>query len=442
MFSSELDRAKHPFSSRLHGIVLGSTISLAVAGPLLSARTTPYFLAVMMASFLLAAAMRGRLGDAVPRFGPVFNSLAAFLAYAAASAAWGIAPAQSFLAVALAILVALSSLALVQLFASESHADLLHMGEGLWAAFTFGLLYLAIEIACGQAIKIWLYNLIGLRQGQLSPPDYFVWSASKLVAISVDDLKRNMSVLVMFLWPSVLAMMGTLAKPRSVIIAFVSAALTLAVVLLASHGTSKLAILGGLCAFGGAYVIPRRIGPLVAWGWVIACIGVLPAALLAHRLDLHNSEQLENSTRHRIIIWNYTAEQVLKAPLLGVGARTTYVLGPRLEHTLRSGPDEQFRRTLSTHSHSVYLQTWFELGLIGATLLTLLGLAILQVIRALAVPLQRYAYATFVSAAIMAASSYGMWQIWFIAMFGLSAALFALGAELNCKRARPAAVSA
>ena len=117
-------------------------------------------------------------------------------------------------------------------------------------------------------------------------------------------------------------------------------------------------------------------------------------------------------------------------------------LGPQLEQTLETPPDEQFRRTLSTHSHSVYLQTWFELGLVGATLLTLLGLAILQAIRALAVPLQRYAYATFASAAIMAASSYGMWQIWFIAMFGLCAALFALGAELNSKRDRPANLSA
>ena len=42
--------------------------------------------------------------------------------------------------------------------------------------------------------------------------------------------------------------------------------------------------------------------------------------------------------------------------------------------------------------------------------------------------------ATFASAAIMAASSYGMWQIWFIAMFGLGAALFAPGAELSQTR--------
>ena len=214
------------------------------------------------------------------------------------------------------------------------------------------------------------------------------------------------------------------------------------VVMLATHGTSKLAFAGALLVFAIASFAPRLAGRVVVLAWVIACVAVLPAALIAHRLDLHNAAWLEPSTRHRIIIWNYTAEQVLRAPLLGVGARTTYVLGPQLEQTLETPPDEQFRRTLSTHSHSVYLQTWFELGLIGVTLLTLLGLAILQAIRALAVPLQRYAYATFASAAIMAASSYGMWQIWFIAMFGLCAALFALGAELNSKRDRAANLSA
>jgi O-antigen ligase len=121
----------------------------------------------------------------------------------------------------------------------------------------------------------------------------------------------------------------------------------------------------------------------------------------------------------------------LQAPWFGVGARTTYVLGPLLEKEMEvTHPDERFERTLSAHSHSVYLQTWFELGLIGATLLTLLGLAVLQAIRSLARPLQPYAYATFVSVAAMAASSYGMWQIWFVSMFGFAAALFALGASL------------
>lgn len=442
MFSSELDWVKHPFSVRLWGIVLGSITSVAIAGALVSARTIPYFFTVTVASFLIAGTVRGQFSNAIPRRGPVVWHLAAFLLYAAASTAWGIAPGGAFLAVALAICVALGSLALAQLFAVEPRPALLHMGEGLWAGFIFGLLYLTIEIVSDQSIKIWLYNLIGIRPGEVSPPGYFQWSGTKLVAISTDDLKRNMTVIVLFLWPSVAAMVATLTRPRATVVALFSTILTVAVVMLASHGTSKLAITGGFAMFGCACFLPRLTGRLVALGWIAACVAVLPAALIVHRLDLHNASWLEPSTRHRIIIWNYTAEQVLKAPWLGVGARTTYTLGPQLEQTLETPHDEQFRRTLSTHSHSVFLQTWFELGLVGVTLLTLLGLALLQAVRGLAVPMQRYAYATFASAAIMAASSYGMWQIWFIAMFGLCAALFVLGAELNCKRDRPANLSA
>ena len=442
MFSNALERGRYPLRERRWGIVLGSLLVLAVGTPLVSARTVPFVFAVAVAGFLVAAAVRGNLKSAVPQRAPVTLHLAAFLLYALLSAVWAMDPAGTALAVSLAILVALGAIALMQLLADESYANLLHMGEGVWAAYLAALLYLAIEIATGQGIKLWIFNLIGLSQADLSHPGYFAWSGNRLVAISDEDLKRNMAPVTLFLWSAVLCALGSFTRERGRALAIVMVVVAGAVVALATHGTSKLAFAGALIVFAAAWRAPRLTGRLVVLGWVIACVAVLPAALIAHRIDLHNATWLEPSTRHRIIIWNYTAEQVLKAPWLGVGAHTTYVLGPQLEQTLKTPPDEQFRRTLSTHSHSVYLQTWFELGLVGATLLTLLGLAILQAIRALAVPLQRYAYATFASAAIMAASSYGMWQIWFIAMFGLCAALFALGAELNSERDRARNLSA
>jgi O-antigen ligase len=433
MFSNALERGRYPLRERRWGIVLGSLLVLAVGAPLVAPHTLPFVFAALVAGFLAAAAVRGNLESAVPQRAPVTLHLAAFLLYALLSAVWAMDPAGTALAVSLAILVALGTFALIQLFGEEPYANMVHMAEGVWAAYLVALLYLAIEIATGQGIKLWLYNLIGLSQADLHP-GFFTWSGNHLVAISDVDLRRNLAPVTLFLWPAALCALGTFTRERGPAVSSAIVVLAGAVIALATHGTSKLALTGALIVFAAAWLAPRLTGRLVVSGWVIACVAVLPAALIAHRLDLHNAAWLEPSTRHRIIIWNYTAEQVLKAPWLGVGARTTYVLGPRLEQTLETPPDEQFRRTLSTHSHSVYLQTWFELGLIGATLLTLLGLAILQAIRALQVPLQRYAYATFVSAAIMAASSYGMWQIWFIAMFGLSAALFALGADLSRKR--------
>jgi O-antigen ligase len=441
MFSNALDRVQHPLAARRRGIILGSVIAVTVATALASARTMPYLYAVTVASFLAALAVRSNLKRSLPQPVPVALHIAVFLFYALASAVWAIDPPGTVLAVSLAIVVALGTIALMQVFGEEPYANLVHMGEGVWAAYVVALLYLAIEIATGQGIKLWLYNLIGLSPADLSHQEYFQRSGGRLVSISDEDLKRNIAPVTLFLWPAVLCALGTFTRERGRVVAIAIVVLAGAVVALATHGTSKLAFGGALVVFAAAWSAPRMTGRLVVLGWVIACVAVLPAALIAHRIDLHNAPWLEPSTRHRIIIWNYTAEQVLKAPWLGVGARTTYLLGPQLEQTLKTPLDERFRRTLSTHSHSIYLQTWFELGLVGATLLTLLGLAILQAIRGLTVPLQRFAYATFASAAIMAASSYGMWQIWFLAMFGLCAALFALGAELNCKRDRAANLS-
>ena len=112
---------------------------------------------------------------------------------------------------------------------------------------------------------------------------------------------------------------------------------------------------------------------------------------------------------------------------MGIGANMTYVLGPEIEDATPNFGSEPLQKTLSIHSHSIFMQTWLELGMVGAALLTLAGLSILGALRSLAPVLQPYAYATFASAAAMAASSYGMWQAWFMAAFALCALLFWMG---------------
>jgi len=439
MFSSDLDRHHYPLSSRSRGIILGSIKTIAVAAALVSARTVPFLFAAAVASFLIAAALRGQLESAVPRRGPVFWHLAIFLLYAAMSSAWAEEPQGTLMQILSAMLVAAGSLAMSQMLDDETRPNLLHMGEGLWTGFMVGLIYLLVEIASDQSIKVALYNALGFRPGELPHPEYFVWSGSRLVSISREDLTRNMAPLTLYFWPVILAIMGTLRRPVSTLVAIVATVLAVVVVMLAWHETSKLALLAGLLAFGCGRLALRVTGRMVAIGWVVACLAVLPTALIATRLGVQEASWLQFSARHRIVIWGYTAEQVLKAPWLGVGARSTYVLAPHLKQQKPSDvPVEPVAPTLvptlSVHSHSVYLQTWFELGLIGATLLTLLGLAMLQAIGSLARSLQPYAYATFVAAAVTAASSYGMWQIWFVAMFGFCATLFSLSASLALKR--------
>jgi O-antigen ligase len=437
MFSSEIDRVRTPILSRVWGIALGSLLMITVVAALVSARTVPILFPLTILAFIGAALIRGNYPYILPKGGSVLWHLLVFFAYAALTAAWSAEPSTAFVIVVAALLCTLGSISIVQLCELETRENLLHLGEGLWVGMAVAVIYLLVELLTKQSVKIWLYNAVGIHEGELAPANYFTWSNNKLIAIVRDDLARNIAALALFLWPALLAIRGTLRLPWSTILAIGMWVLAGAVIMLASHETSKLAFLGSIAAFVAARYAPRFTGQFVAVVWVIACLGVLPSALLAYRYDLHNAPWLQDTARHRIIIWNFTAQEVLKAPWLGVGARTTYVLGPRLEPDIVTRPGEAFRRTLSTHSHSIYLQTWFELGLIGATLLTLLGLSILQAIRALGAELKPYAYATFATSALMAASSYGMWQIWFACLFGMSFALFGLAAATMRTQSAP-----
>ena len=437
MFSTEIDRVRSPIMSRAWGISLGTLLLITVVAALVSARTVPFLFPLTIVAFIGAALVRGNYQHILPKGGSVLWHLLVFFAYAALTAAWSAEPLTDFFVVATALLATLGSLAVVQLCEVEPRDNLLHLGEGLWVGLVVGILYLLAEILTKQSIKIWLYNAIGIHEGQLAPANYFTWSNNKIIAIARDDLARNIAALALFLWPALLAMRGTVRLQWSTVLAVLTWLIAGVVIMLASHETSKLAFVGGIAAFVGARYAPRFTGRFVAVAWVIACLGVLPSALLAYRYNLHNASWLQGTAQHRIIIWNYTAQEVLKAPWLGVGARTTYVLGPKLEPEIVTRQGEAFKRTLSTHSHSIYLQTWFELGLIGATLLTLLGLSILQAVRALDTELKPYAYATFVTSALMAASSYGMWQLWFACLFGMCFAMFALAAATVRTRAAP-----
>jgi hypothetical protein len=430
MFSSELDRVRDPLLTRSWGIVLGTAILIAVAASLVSARTVAVSYWIVAGGFLAAAALRRSPDWSQLPPGPVAFHLAGFLLFALLSTAWAARPGIPLEKACLAMLVAASAWIVAQLMKSETRPNLLHMGEGIWMGLLIGLLYLLVEILTDQSIKLWLFRTIGLGPSDLKPVIFFEWGGNRLLSISRDDLSRNMTSAVLFLWPTILAVRASWARSWRAFGAVFVAALATIVVMMSWHESSKLALLVGLVVFAIANVSLRLVGRLAAIAWIGACLAMPPAALIADRLDLHHASWIQPTARHRIIIWNYTAEKMLTAPLLGVGANMTYVLGPELEADMPEEPGGTLVETLSIHSHSIYLQTWFELGLIGAALLTLFGLSILGAIRSLAPQTQTYAYATFATAAAMASSSYGMWQLWFMASFALSAVLFCIGARI------------
>ena len=431
MFSNELDRIQNPLLSRRRGILLGTGLMLAVTASLVSARTVAVSFAIVAAAFLIAAVARHRSDRIRVELGPVALYVMAFVLYALLSAIWAEVPEVALEKACSALLVAAGTILIVSMIKTETRPNLLHMGEGVCVGLFVGLLYLLIELLTDQSIKLWLYRAIGLGAEDLNPSSFFKWDGAYLRTISRDDLSRNIAPAALFFWPALMIIRGMWGTPWRSAGAACLVLLTAAVVIISLHESSKLALVTGLGAFALSHVSLGWAGRLLVISWVLAYMAVVPGALLAHRLDLHNSPWLQATARHRIIIWNFTAQKTLESPWWGVGANMTYVLGPKIESVTPSLPGETLKRTLSIHSHSIYLQTWFELGLVGATLLTLVGLSILSAIRSLVPRVQPYAYATFASAAAMAATSYGMWQLWFMALFGLCAVLFWVGVRLS-----------
>lgn len=428
MFSSEIDHRLHTLSQRLGGIVLGSILMVGVTASMISARTTIVSFLVLALGFLAAGIAQRGVGVRRLRGGEAAWALAALLCFAAVSSLWSDVPSEPLGKVGAALLVGVGAVVIFSSLADQRRPSLLHIGEGLWLGFTLGVAYLLVEVLTDQAIKIAAYNLIGIQAGDLKPPPYTLWNGGRLIGLARDDLSRNIAPAALLLWPTLLVMRGCLPPSIRRAGAIGLGLLTAFVVLASPHAASKLALIAGFIAFGIAAVSPVWARRVAGSAWVLACLGVVPAVLGLYRLDLHHSQRLQPSARHRIVIWNHTAETMLQRPLLGVGASMTYIIGPQQEQKHKH--QIVLPETLSTHSHNVYLQTWFELGLVGATLLALFGLALVSVISGLQPVVQPYGYAAFASGMAMAGVSYGMWQQWFLALFALSAVSIGIGARL------------
>jgi O-antigen ligase len=240
-----------------------------------------------------------------------------------------------------------------------------------------------------------------------------------------------MAAMTLSLWPVLLWVMhGRLWRSiadRGVIISVGIIGLAVLALSMSQHETSGIALALSLVSVGLCRISQRLALGLVALAWIVSTLLVMPIVSQAYEQQLHMAKWLPVTARQRIIIWGYTAEQVPKAPVLGIGIDSGKILDAR--STPETPPGFVYPRRTGTHSHNVYIQTWYELGAIGAVLLCALGLSILVSISRLPDRHQGYALATFVASAAMAAFSWGMWQPWFMAAFGIAALLFLVAAE-------------
>jgi len=140
-----------------------------------------------------------------------------------------------------------------------------------------------------------------------------------------------------------------------------------------------------------------------------------------------------------VILWEYTAERVLEAPWVGIGADATRAVHGGVVAEQPEG--FIYPRTTGPHAHSLFIQIWYELGLIGAVLAALAGAAAALRTTSLSPEVQPFAAATFATFAASVAFSWGVWQTWLLCAIGLAvvylliAAHAATGGEAGERRA-------
>jgi O-antigen ligase len=233
------------------------------------------------------------------------------------------------------------------------------------------------------------------------------------------------------LWP-ILAMAGaSLARTRAQVFGGGIFVLCVAAVFWSQHETSKVAVILAAVVIVIARLLPRMSIGLVAMAWLGASLLVVPVASEANKAGLHTDKRLPVSARARVILWSYTADLVTRNPWLGIGVGSTKHFDMLHAKTVSIPKGQVYAQRTGKHAHNVYLQTWFELGAIGAVFLAGLGLAVLRRIWMLPADVQPYALASFVTAAVTAGLSWGMWQTWYMAFFALGFMVMALAARIT-----------
>jgi len=256
-------------------------------------------------------------------------------------------------------------------------------------------------------------------------PDGFTFAGDTVESFPTSLLNRHAAALVLLLWPAVLAANELADGVRSrVMLRMALIGPAVAAILLSHHATSKVALIGGFLMLGLHRCAPRFGMRMLGAAWIAACVAAVPVAFSLYANQLHAKEWLFPSARHRIVIWEYTAEKIAKAPILGAGVSSARALDTLEEGTRTLAPGTPFPRETSVHAHNAYLQVWFEAGALGAALLLTIGLLVIGAVGRTAARVQSLLLATFASHALVAAFGFSIWAPWLLSSFAL-AAMFA-----------------
>jgi O-antigen ligase len=405
--------------------VIGTVLVVSAVANIVAARSTVFTLPVLaLIALILFVGERRSLREFLP-LPPSSLPLAAFLSLAVISAAWS-ADGISTLTYSVMILGVLLLWHIVNRWIwTEQLYRIRHVTYWFAIAVLIGSLVLAFEVIGNQYFRRLLIDNFGI----LTPPTlekHWEIDAFGRSHIYAFELNRSVATANMLLWPAILGALSWWTGRKFALIAGAIGASVALATLASSHETSKLAVIAGVVCFVVAQIRLRAAVWATGAAWVLLLAAVPYASHVAYTdLELNKASWLQHSAQERIVIWGDIADRVAEAPVIGVGARTGYVLSNRTKANLQP-PIKARARTIARHAHNIYLQTWFELGAVGAMLLLVAGLCALHAISRLDDRVQAFALATFAVFMIEIASTWEIWQRWYAALFAMTAVYLAL----------------
>lgn len=336
-----------------------------------------------------------------------------FLAYSLLSSLWAIKPEQS---VHLWIRMVLFFVGSLALFAYIKQMD---SKEKLLKAMLYGIVITIIitniELFTGGIIikTIRLYTDEYLTKNRtLRPP----------MANYIVELNRGASILSILSWVGI-CYLCTKHQLKTAILLYVTVLLT--IIRMESLSTVLGMFIGGIFVFPIVFFKGKK--SLQAFT-ILAALGVFAVAGGAAMLDANKIVGKfpvipGGASDIRLYIYDYTAEQAMKKPILGWGFNSSRSY-PVLESDFVQGG----RSPLPLHPHNNTLQVWLELGIVGLIMFaSFLALILIRISENNYPPyIMASCAALFANYFLIGQTAYGVCQNWWVASGILATALIML----------------
>lgn len=384
-------------------------------------------LSLLAAIFVLASEIRR--GEGRERISElVLRPESIFVAWVLAACLWAYAPLNALGEAVLLALFILHLMFLPRVLERVEAVQTQAIAQGILIGFLLAGVFVCYEIWMRDALVRFVLTYFPQLERGLAR--HGTIQDGQVVRMGGNISTRSSVVLVLLWCPAVLAAIRYTRGSVRLLSFLAIAAMSLIVILHPNTASqsAQLVLVVVAVTLGLALALPKLAPWLVGAGFACNLFLIVPASLALFHADMHLSPNLFRSGQARVIIWHYTAERVLENPLLGVGSNSTrYLDEDRVKRgEVKTPPGYVVAPQTRAHPHNIYLQIWYELGVIGALAFAVLGFSMLRRTGALSEPSRALALTHAAACMTVIVSTYGLWQAWFQATIVMSIGGFML----------------